>query len=289
MQGLDHSKLAALLSARFALELESGVTEVWGGRFVFVRPKQPAEPNGFSIMLARTPRQAEATLQLDRFAGVLRRTMAEADAEARQEFISLASSLAGEEGVKVTVSADERPLSSVEEFLDARFEQLDIECTVRIPRTAASELAEKPLLTAATGCLGLVLSLVPVKEGAPVEDSEVEGLPEGARMTVLVNRYERSPGNRAVCLAHHGACCFVCGFDFEAFYGDLGAGYCEVHHRVPVSRMGGSYRINPVRDLVPICSNCHSMIHRKQPPLEPEALRQLVESRKGIAGTSTRI
>lgn len=143
------------------------------------------------------------------------------------------------------------------------------------------------MLAAATACLSLVLALMPVEEVAAREAS-AGGLPEGARTTVLVNRYERSPANRAACLAHHGALCFVCGFDFEAFYGELGAGYCEVHHRVPVSRMGGSYRIHPVKDLVPVCSNCHSMIHRREPPVVPEELRALVESRRGVMDRSTR-
>ena len=36
--------------------------------------------------------------------------------------------------------------------------------------------------------------------------------------------------------------------------------------------------IRPQTDLVPVCSNCHRMIHRRRPWLSVEQLRQLVRS-----------
>ena len=60
-----------------------------------------------------------------------------------------------------------------------------------------------------------------------------------------------------------------------------GQDYIEVHHRVPVSSMGGAYRVDPVTDLVPVCGNCHAMMHRKNPPLSVEELKaQLVNPKK---------
>src|SRR5262245_3623382 len=34
--------------------------------------------------------------------------------------------------------------------------------------------------------------------------------------------------------------CEVCGFNFNAFYGVLGEGFCEVHHRIPLSDVDSS-------------------------------------------------
>ena len=103
-----------------------------------------------------------------------------------------------------------------------------------------------------------------------------------------VNKYERSPVNRAACIAHFGTTCNVCGFDFGVHYGDLGQDFIEVHHRVPVSSMGGAYRVDPVRDLVPVCGNCHAMLHRTNPPLSTDDLKTLiaeaVSKRLKIAG-----
>ena len=90
-----------------------------------------------------------------------------------------------------------------------------------------------------------------------------------------------SPVNRAACIAAHGSVCKVCGFDFGEVYGPLGQGYIEVHHRLPVSQMGAGYIVNPVRDLVPLCSNCHAAVHRTDPPMETEALAAIVANNKG--------
>lgn len=87
--------------------------------------------------------------------------------------------------------------------------------------------------------------------------------PEGAAQKVLVNRYERNPAARAACIAHHGCRCVVCGFDFEAVYGELGKGFIHVHHVVPLGTIKEDYDVNPVTDMVPVCPNCHAMIHHR--------------------------
>lgn len=51
----------------------------------------------------------------------------------------------------------------------------------------------------------------------------------------------------------------------------------HVHHIVPVSQIGLDYVIDPLKDLIPVCPNCHSMLHRKDPPLIPEELKRIVE------------
>jgi 5-methylcytosine-specific restriction protein A len=288
MRGINPQLLARRLSARFGLDLDVSDVEFDGGRFASVRPRQLPAPHGFGIVVARTPRHAEASFQPDTFAGRLLRTMSEADDGARSEFVALAEA-AIRDGTSVLVSADCRILPEIALIATTSFARLDIECIRRTSAGREEDSAGQTLLAVSTTCLGLVLSLLPVEETG-LADTYVCGLPEGARTTVTVNRYERSPANRAACLAHHGPQCFVCRFDFESVYGERGEGFAEVHHRVPVSKMGGEYRLDPVRDLVPVCSNCHSMIHRSDPPMEPEELRQLVESRRVSAGQkSTRI
>ncbi len=56
----------------------------------------------------------------------------------------------------------------------------------------------------------------------------------------------------------------VCDFNFELKYGERGKDYIEVHHINPISSHEGmEVEINPETDLVPVCSNCHRMIHRR--------------------------
>jgi 5-methylcytosine-specific restriction protein A len=52
-----------------------------------------------------------------------------------------------------------------------------------------------------------------------------------------------------------------CGFDFYAKYGELGAGFAEVHHKKPLSEAPDKGRIVRLADLAIVCANCHRMIH----------------------------
>ncbi|MBN9021747.1 MAG: HNH endonuclease [Rhizobiales bacterium] len=103
-----------------------------------------------------------------------------------------------------------------------------------------------------------------------------ETYPEGAAMTVVVNRYERNPTARAKCIAHHGSACKGCGFDFGARYGDHGKDFIHVHHIVPLHTVEKGYEVDPISDLVPVCPNCHAMIHRQKMALSMEELRRLL-------------
>lgn len=109
------------------------------------------------------------------------------------------------------------------------------------------------------------------------ELSRPERYTEGARLSVTINAYERNPKARAACIAHHGCACTVCKIDFSEVYGTIGAGFIHVHHVIPVGKIGAEYEIDPVRDLIPVCPNCHAMIHRSEPPLTPEQLRDHIE------------
>jgi 5-methylcytosine-specific restriction protein A len=103
---------------------------------------------------------------------------------------------------------------------------------------------------------------------------------EDARLTVIINAYERSAKARAACIAHHGHACAVCGFDFGQVFGALGEGFIHVHHVVPIGKVGKEYKVDPVEDLIPICPNCHAMIHQSEPPLTIEQLRKHISDLK---------
>ena len=94
-----------------------------------------------------------------------------------------------------------------------------------------------------------------------VDDLSDSGYFEGALKTIQVNTYERDREARADCIKYKGLKCAVCGMDFKSTYGDIGEGFIHVHHLVPMNTIGAEYRINPQTDLVPICPNCHAMLH----------------------------
>lgn len=103
-----------------------------------------------------------------------------------------------------------------------------------------------------------------------------EGQKEGSAKIVTSKNYERNPINRELCLLEKGYICAVCGFDFEERYGVLGKEFIHVHHTIPVHMMGENYIVNPSRELFPVCPNCHAMLHRKDPPLTIEELKEIV-------------
>lgn len=103
---------------------------------------------------------------------------------------------------------------------------------------------------------------------------------EGASETVPINIYERNTVARNKCIQHHGAVCCVCNFDFESVYGEIGIGFIHVHHIVPLNKIGESYVVDPIKDLIPVCPNCHAMLHRKNEVMVVDALKKLINTRK---------
>ena len=70
--------------------------------------------------------------------------------------------------------------------------------------------------------------------------------------------------------------CEVCGFNFEDKYGSIGKEFIEAHHIRPVSSLKPGEKTN-VKDLIMVCSNCHSMIHRRKPWLTKKQLKKLLK------------
>jgi 5-methylcytosine-specific restriction protein A len=110
----------------------------------------------------------------------------------------------------------------------------------------------------------------------PEQVPSTDSYREGAATQVLVNGYERNEQARRACIEHFGAVCQVCRFDFSQFYGPMGRGVIHVHHLAQLAHRDGEYEVDPIRDLIPVCPNCHAMIHLTREPLAIEVLQALV-------------
>jgi len=108
------------------------------------------------------------------------------------------------------------------------------------------------------------------------KDVTTASFSEGASSTVSVTRYERNPHARKACLKHYGYSCAICDFDFQEFYGEAGKEFIHVHHLNEISGQDGEYDINPIKDLRPVCPNCHAIIHRKSPAYTIEEMKDMV-------------
>lgn len=76
--------------------------------------------------------------------------------------------------------------------------------------------------------------------------------------------YERDPKNRKRALEIHRTICVTYDFDFEKVYDKPGMGFIEVHHTEPPSSSDEEQTVNPETELVPVCANCHRIIHRRR-------------------------
>ncbi|MFB6344093.1 HNH endonuclease [Saccharicrinis sp. FJH62] len=108
-------------------------------------------------------------------------------------------------------------------------------------------------------------------------DSEKE-YSEGKTKKVLVNNYERNPIARKRCIEHYGYSCKVCEFSFEDWFGEIGKEFIHVHHKIDISTVGNEYSVDPINDLVPVCPNCHSMLHKKKPAYTIEELKEIIKN-----------
>lgn len=92
-----------------------------------------------------------------------------------------------------------------------------------------------------------------------IEASESDDAPPcNEKISVWVNRYERDVKERKKCIAEKGLCCYVCGMNFEEVYGEIGRDFIHVHHIKPLADNGKDISEN----LIPVCPNCHAMLHR---------------------------
>jgi predicted HNH restriction endonuclease len=99
---------------------------------------------------------------------------------------------------------------------------------------------------------------------------------EGARTTITVNSYERSSKARRDCIANKGVRCEACEMLFEDVYGEIGRGFIHVHHVNMIAAQDEEYKIDWRTDLVPVCANCHAMLHKQNPPLTVADLRSMI-------------
>ncbi len=134
----------------------------------------------------------------------------------------------------------------------------------------------------------------PIPFSGTVFPEEVEAAKtylEGRTRQITVNSYERSAEARSICIRHYGLNCSVCGFNFQAKYGKIGASFIHVHHLKALSRVRTNYTLDPIKDLRPVCPNCHAMLHQRKPDAysiaELKAIINKTEDNQGEASNNS--
>ena len=113
-----------------------------------------------------------------------------------------------------------------------------------------------------------------------INDTNSSSIFEGAKKIITVNSFERNPKARKQCIEKYGYNCAVCNFNFENKYGKIGKGFIHIHHIKPISEINQTYQIDPIKDLIPLCPNCHAMIHKRTPIYSINELKQVYNDNK---------
>lgn len=120
-----------------------------------------------------------------------------------------------------------------------------------------------------------------VTEAAVDLTEDDEGFPEGKKKLRLHIYRERNSkvireAKERFKRNHHGKVhCEVCDFDYSSKYGELGEGYIEGHHIIPVSELDEN-STTKVEDIILVCADCHRMLHRKRPWISKDRLKQIL-------------
>lgn len=276
----DAEQLALLLVEKYGLDLKGESGKDAEGEFIDFRLRDLHPNEGCAIRVRFGWRNVKSTLVPGQWSAELLAEMGLADATKRATFAALAK-VAEAEGGQVSLAVNGIKCNALiaNEWPDD-WKQVQLEIIRRpivLDTTNRREL-EHAILLWGGSLLGMTAALLPLEEVEIGPESNVRGLPEGAKVRIEVNRYERSRLNRAMCISIHGSMCAACSLSMQTKYGELGESYIQVHHVTPVSRMPEGYVVNPITDLVPLCPNCHAMVHRKDPPLTVEELRAAIAS-----------
>ena len=280
---IDPGLLAARISAESGLEFSpSGNRLADGGQRVLLQPAHHSPVHTFAISVQVGWRSVELEFRPGNFASDLLNEMGRAEADGRAGFVSVLRTSV-EDGCEVSF------------VLNGAAVPFDDPEIWSVPWHRVSLVMRKGMLPIGLGDINedvevvgrwvsrlsaAVLALLPLEADESLDlqnpAETVAGLPEGSKMQVQVNRYERDRRNRAAALAIHGHACMACRVELGDRYGAPASGLIEVHHTTPVSQLGPHYIIDPRTDLVPLCPNCHAVAHRRSPPYSIDELRTLI-------------
>ena len=79
------------------------------------------------------------------------------------------------------------------------------------------------------------------------------------------------------CIEYYGAICDICGFDFGYTYGENYESCIQIHH-IHNEDDEIIETTHPIKDLVPVCCNCHHVMHSQKPPISVEKMREMIKA-----------
>ncbi len=278
---LDLAAVAARITGETGLKFTAlEGRDAGGNRWIELQPEGYSPAESFALRTTIGWRSLRVEFRPGSFAHPLLGTMSGSDEPGRALFSGVLAQCRSD-GADLEFSINGRPLDPLSAEIWA-VPWGDVALAIRRGQLAVNtgdDTRDEELVFQWTARLAAaVLALLPLE---PIEEPENPlGLPEGAVSRIEVNRYERDRRNRAAALAIHGLSCKACGLDMSDRYGAAAAGFIEVHHTTPVSAVGAGYMIDPRTDLLPLCPNCHAVVHRRTPPYSLEEISLMLATQR---------
>lgn len=266
------SAAIALVRSKIGLNVEGAIRRVGNTDALELWPVDLDANQTFKLRLEPAWRSATVVLELGRFAGGLLRSIGNATTEAQltcHTFIAAVRKDAVQ--VEFTING-----ANVEQGMEWPAEVRKLEVVVRQKALVFEHTSDADILSLVDRLMIPVFGMLAAIIGVEDLDPGTEGAEEGRPYQTLITKYERKRVNREACLRINEPICSVCSFDFGRTYGAVGQGFIEVHHLEPLAELGVEHTIDPAKDLVPLCSNCHAMAHRQRPPYTVEQLRGML-------------
>ena len=271
-------RLAQLVSAEAGLACKVGEgVDSDGDPWYLLQPVGVIEEHAFAVRTTIRWRRIIVSFEPGRFAGDLLSAMGDADATGRSAFREILRECS-RRGASIEFRVNDKPCDAGREgtWRD-RWTRLSLSLNCRFgPDDNEGEPWFDDALEWSRLFVVAIVALLPVRPAEADEPSSVLGFAEGAASIHRVTRYERDQRNRAAAIAIWGSNCQACELDFATRYGEAAEGLIEVHHTTPVSAMAPGTVVSPAKDLVPLCPNCHSVAHRRDPPYTVQEIRSML-------------
>ena len=282
----DVQRLCKLVSAEAGLVCEGihGVDD-GGQAWCLLQPADQPTDHAFAIRTTIEWRRTRISFEPGQFAADLLAEMGRVDATGRSAFRSIVRQCLREKAsIEFRVNGESCDPEDTESW-PSQWSRLALSLTARLSPVGDDESSLD--INAAFRWTGrfaaAVVTLLPVDNGGDDHVLDGGGYAEGAASLQRSTRYERDPRNRAAAITYWGTRCQACGLDFGVRYGEVAAGFIEVHHTTPVSRIAPGTIVDPERDLVPLCPNCHAVAHRREPPFTVKEIQDML----GVASRVT--
>ena len=277
---IDVQALEKVISEETRIEFEASTgDDVEGQRWYLLRPHGLLADHTFGIRTTIGWRRLYIRFESGKFAGSLLSDMGRVDEDGQSAFHAVLNDCHNR-GAKIDLEINGTPfLFDSKEAWSPTWKRFELKMNIGQLNVGIDEgNQDSNTICHWTGRFtAAILAILPT---VVIDDGfgpEVAGYPEGALTTVQTNRYERDRRNRAAAIAIHGRVCIGCGLEMSSRYGSVAAGFIEIHHATPVSQLCEGYVIDPEHDLVPLCPNCHAVVHRRTPPLTLEELKALLD------------